>query len=447
MTSQPFSPALGYETPTEHSVTSALATNHLMHRLSELEQNHRQRQNVGQHEPSREEVTIDELASKSVKTGDRNGIVGFKDRVACFQWTWFTSTMATGGIANVLASIPFKAQWVYIIGVIFFIFNMCLFATIGIFLLMKFRLRPGSFRRSFTDQFEALFIPASLVSVGTIFINICEYGIPHTGPWLLYTMEAMFWVWVFASVLASAGIYLILWSTLIFPIHTMTPVWVFPAYPLLLTAPFAGNLINSAGDDIGLIRGLPIAMAAVAVQGMGFCLSFMILAAFIYRLMTQKLPRDMQRPGVFISIGPSGFTTAGIVQLGRLSANFIPVNFMDPGMTGHAVYIMKLMSALIGLWLWGLAVWFFIVSVGSFWKYARPEHEAKIGFQMTFFSFVFPNTALITATFQIGRAFGCRPLEIVGCVMSGLLIVVWAIIFGMMIRCVWRRELLWPKEA
>lgn len=92
----------------------------------------------------------------------------------------------------------------------------------------------------------------------------------------------------------------------------MTPVWVFPAYPLLLTAPFAGNLINSAGDDIGLIRGLPIAMAAVAVQGMGFCLSFMILAAFIYRLMTQKLPRDMQRPGVFISIGPSGFTTAGI---------------------------------------------------------------------------------------------------------------------------------------
>ncbi|KAK7746858.1 hypothetical protein SLS53_002046 [Cytospora paraplurivora] len=104
MTSEPFSPALGYESPTEHSVTSALATNHLMHRLSELEQNQRQRQNVGQHEPSREEVTIDDLASKPVKTADREGVVGIKDRVACFQWTWFTSTMATGGIANVLAS-------------------------------------------------------------------------------------------------------------------------------------------------------------------------------------------------------------------------------------------------------------------------------------------------------------------------------------------------------
>lgn len=86
------------------------------------------------------------------------------------------------------------------------------------------------------------------------------------------------------------------------------------------------------------------------------------------------------------------------------------------------------------------------MSVGSFWKYARPEHEAKIGFQMTFFSFVFPNTALLTATYQIANAFSCRPLQIVGCAMTGLLVLVWAIIFVTMIRCIWKRELLWPKE-
>lgn len=60
------------------------------------------------------------------------------------------------------------------------------------------------------------------------------------------------------------------------------------------------------------VNGLPVAMCAVAVQGMGFSLSFMVLSAFVYRLMTQKLPRDNQRPGVFISVGPSGFTAAGI---------------------------------------------------------------------------------------------------------------------------------------
>lgn len=45
-------------------------------------------------------------------------------------------------------------------------------------------------------------------------INICEYGVPNSGVWLLRTMEILFWVYVGISAIASAGMYLILWSTL-----------------------------------------------------------------------------------------------------------------------------------------------------------------------------------------------------------------------------------------
>lgn len=80
----------------------------------------------------------------------------------------------------------------------------------------------------------------------------------------------------------------------------MTPVWVFPGYPLLLAAPFASILIatETAASDNPPIHKLAVAMCAISIQGTGFLISFMIMAAFIYRLMTQKLPRDMQRPGV-----------------------------------------------------------------------------------------------------------------------------------------------------
>ncbi|PSR82237.1 voltage-dependent anion channel [Coniella lustricola] len=392
-------------------------------------------------------MTVDDVLSNAGALGDKRR-VSVKDRIACFQWTWYTSTMATGGIANVLAATPFQAQWLYVVGTIFFLFNILLFIINTILLVMRFRLRPGSWRQSFTDQFESLFISASDGRVGTIFINICQYGIPYTGPWLLRAMEVLFWIWITVAIFASSAVYLVLWSTQVFPIHTMTPVWVFPAYPLLITAPFAGNLINSAAkiNGVHLIHGLPVALAAVTVQGMGFSLSFMVLAAFVYRLMTQKLPRDTQRPGVFISVGPSGFTTAGIVQLGGLASSILPSEFMEPGMVTHAVFILKLVSAMIGLWLWGLAIWFFIVSVGSFWKYAEPDHKSKTSFQMTFFSFVFPNTALVTATYQIGKAFRCRAIEIVGCVMAGLLVIAWIVIFSHMLRSIWRRQLLWPKD-
>lgn len=51
-------------------------------------------------------------------------------------------------------------------------------------------------------------------SIAIIMINICEYGVPHSGVWLLRTMEVMFWFYVAVSAFASAGMYLILWSTL-----------------------------------------------------------------------------------------------------------------------------------------------------------------------------------------------------------------------------------------
>lgn len=83
----------------------------------------------------------------------------------------------------------------------------------------------------------------------------------------------------------------------------MTPTWVFPAYPLLLTATFASNLIGAA-DEAGRALfdgGTGVALGAITTQGTGCLIAFLISSAFIYRLMTQKLPRDFQRPGIVSS--------------------------------------------------------------------------------------------------------------------------------------------------
>lgn len=80
----------------------------------------------------------------------------------------------------------------------------------------------------------------------------------------------------------------------------MTPIWIFPAYPMLLVAPFAANLIDALPDSDAAykLNSIATAFGAVCVQGTGFLVSLMIYSAFIYRLMTQKLPREKNRPGM-----------------------------------------------------------------------------------------------------------------------------------------------------
>jgi len=383
-----------------------------------------------------------------LEAGSRgSGKVGFRDRIACYTWTWFTMNMATGGIANVLSGIPYQAEWLRIIGVILFLFNLVLFIMNCVFITMKFKFRPGSFTESFISPSESLFIPASVVSFGTVLINFSQYGIPHTGPWFHTVMQVLFWAYVAISVIASAGIYLIIWSTQSFPIHMMTPIWIFPAYPLLLVAPFAANLIAALPDAAAAdrINSIAIAFGAVCVQGIGFLVSLMIYSAFIYRLMTQKLPRETTRPGMFVSVGPSGFTVAGLVLLGNKGISKISPNVHFGN--ENAEFVLKLISLLVGIWLWGLCLWFFLVSVGAHFQILKPDDKHQIHFDMTWFSFVFPNTALVTATFAVANSLDSRALRIFGTVLAVLLVMMWIYVFGMMIRAIALKRILYPEQV
>jgi tellurite resistance protein TehA-like permease len=110
-----------------------------------------------------------------------------------------------------------------------------------------------------------------------------------------------------------------------------------------------------------------------------------------------------------------------------------------------AGFFFKLLADVAGLWMWGLCLWFFIVSVGAHWQVIRWKHpEHHIHFDMTWYSFVFPNTAMIAATQAVGKTFEARAIQIFGTVMGVLLVVVWVFVIGMMVKAFWLKRLLWP---
>lgn len=76
----------------------------------------------------------------------------------------------------------------------------------------RFALHRGTFRASAKHPTESLFIPASIISVGTILLNVTQYGVDagHTGPWLEGVMVVMYWAYCALAVAFSFGIYLIM---------------------------------------------------------------------------------------------------------------------------------------------------------------------------------------------------------------------------------------------
>ncbi|KAL6718490.1 hypothetical protein ACLMJK_004581 [Lecanora helva] len=366
--------------------------------------------------------------------------IEWRQRIRHYTWTFFAVTMAwqTGGIANVLYTVPFRFRGLETIGVFFFLLNIVLFIFNVTMISLRFYYHPEMFKASILHPTERLFIPAAVVSFGTILLNISQYGPSRSGHWLNETVAICFWIDVALALLSSTGVYLVMWSTASFTIAQMTPIWIFPAYPLLIIGPHAGVL----SQTVEQAKALNIIIGGFTVQGIGFLVSVTIYSAFIYRLMTQKLPQEASRPGMFVSVGPSGFTVAGILGMAEGAQRALPANFM--GNTEMSALVLKVVAAWMSLWIWGLAIWFFFISVGAHWSCVGPN---RMRFTMTWYSYVFPNTALITSTFAIGKAFSSKAIQILGCILTPILIAVWIVVVGMMIRAISMRQILWPQKG
>lgn len=362
--------------------------------------------------------------------------LGWRNRLRYFTWTWFTMSMATSGIANAIHACPLEFKGIYVIGVIFMIIGIIMFLFNCICISLRFYYWPGALKGSLLHPTESLFVAAPVISVSIILANIIQYGANKTGTWLVLTMAVCYWIYIILAVLTSFGMYLVIWSSTTHTISEMTPIWIFPAYPLLLVGPYAAVLAPFCAGS----KGLQILVGGLIVQGIGFLVSLMIYAAYVSRLMTQKLPAESSRPGMFISVGPSGFTITALIRMGDEVAGHIGPDFMGNGqLTGQ---ITKVLANWSGLWLWGLALWFFFVSVGA--HYTCVQH-GRLRFAMTWYSFIFPNSALTLATFAVAQALDDnRAINIIGAVMLCGLIVTWFFVVGMMIRALFIKQILWP---
>ncbi|KAF1981827.1 C4-dicarboxylate transporter/malic acid transport protein-like protein [Aulographum hederae CBS 113979] len=370
-----------------------------------------------------------------VENGSRasHDTVPYKERIRHFTWSWFATTMSTGAIPVLISNSPYTFRGLITIGKIFYILDIVLFLAYCAIMTTRFILRPRALTRSLHYPSEALFFGAFWVSIALILTSASLYGVPACGPWLIKALEIAFWVYVAAVLLVAIFQYHTLFVAEKLRVDSAMPAWILPIYPFLVLGPLAGTLANTQPTSAAI----PILIGGVMFQGLGWIVSIFVYTIYIMRLMGSELPAPPTRPGMFISVGPAGYTATAFVQLGTQAQQHFPPGWL--GVSTPAGDIVKVMGIMCGIFLWLLAFWFFSLSVVGVL-----EGVKRMKFTLNWAAFIFPNAGLCLAAIQIGNALDSTGIKAVATGMIILLVVVWIFVAVCLVLAVRKGSIMWP---
>ncbi|KAF2216323.1 hypothetical protein CERZMDRAFT_33676 [Cercospora zeae-maydis SCOH1-5] len=360
----------------------------------------------------------------------------FKDRIAHFTWPWFAATMSTGAIAVVLANTPNRFTGLRTIGTIFFIVDLFLFVLFNIAMGLRAFWFPKRFMASLHHPVEGLFFGSYWVSVSLILNAIQSYGVPKCGPWLVSALRILFWLYCAVVLVVGIGQYYALFQEERLKITNVVPAWVFPIYPLLVIGTMAGTMIPSQPQQAAF----EMWIGAVMFQGLSWTVALMMYSLYTQRLMTSALPAPPTRPGMYVSVGPAGYTSAGLISLGTQASSVLPENVFNVSSLpdGDIVRVLGIVS---GLFIVTFAFWFFCITT-----IAVIAGISQMHFTLNWWAFIFPNAGLCLAIIQIGSALSSPAINGLASALTIILVIMWLTTAAAHLVALWHGKIMWPGK-
>lgn len=183
-----------------------------------------------------------------------------------------------------------------------------------------------------------------------------------------------------------------------------------------------------------------LGVGAVAFQGLAWVVALLMYSLYTQRLMTGELPSPPTRPGMYVSVGPAGYTAAGLISLATQAPKVVPKGqFTDLSLPDGD--LVKDLGILSGLFIILFAFWFFCIST-----IAVATGIRRMTFTLNWWAFIFPNAGLTLATIQIGGALNSAGIRGVASALTILLVILWLAVAALCVKAVWKGELLWPGK-
>ncbi|OBW66353.1 MAG: Cutinase [Aureobasidium pullulans] len=359
--------------------------------------------------------------------------ITLKERLRHFTWAWFTLTMSTGGFATLLSVQPHKFTGLLTIGTIVYIFDLVLFVILCAAITARFIMYPGSFHKSLKHPTEALFFPTFWLSLPTIIGGMNNYGVGNVGGWLIVTLRVLFWLYFACTLLVAIFQYWYLFASKTLLVKSMAPSWILPIFPVMLT----GTLANIIASNQPPEQRLPIIVAGVASQGLGWTVAVMIYAVMIVRLFEYGLPPPNARPGMFICVGPAGFTILALIGM----SNALPEGYGYFAKNPTAIPALQAMALFVSIFIWMIGFWWFALATISVLYGIK-----QMSFSLVNWALVFPNVGFTIAVINIGQQLESQCILWVGSIMSILVFAIWLFNLYAHARAVLTKRMMMPGQ-
>ena len=279
-----------------------------------------------------------------------------------YDWSWFTCTQSTGGIAIVLSECPKKFAGLQTIGTIVFILNLVLWLTFTSLMILRWISKPSTFRRCFTAAPECYFYGSFWLSVATIIVCMQRFGVPSSGAWLLVAIRVCFWIYAAVTLLSTTIHCVVIFKHTPIKAIEMNPAWFIVVFQAMLT----GTVAAAIAMDQPYPQRLPIIVAGVGYQGLGWLASLLTLAWFMGHLLQKGWPAPSQRPGLFMPIGTVGYTIVALIGNARATPKEYTYFASHPTANETLLIVARWAAVFMwvfGLWLFGLAMFVSLAEV------------------------------------------------------------------------------------
>ena len=358
--------------------------------------------------------------------------LSLRQRLQHFTWAWFTLPMSSGGISLLLHVQPYQFNGLRTIGTVVYAINLVIFTLVCLTMICRFIFHPSTIMKSITHPREGFFFPTFFLAIATLITSTQRYAIPKDDPKFIWATQTIFWAYTVVTFVLAVGQYVYLFAGQSFSVQTMMPVWLLPIFPVMLTGTVSSVILETQHN----INPLPLIVAGLTGQGLGFCVSMMMYAHMIGRLMQSGLPNREHRPGLFMNVGPPAFTALALVGL----ANRLPDTISSIDKLPIDVNTIRAVALMCAIFIWTLSLWWFLIAAISV-AMSPPEY-----FHLGWWAMVFPNTGFTLATISIGKEFQNSGILWFATSMSIMVITTFLIVLFFNIRAVFVRDIMYPGK-